>query len=136
MLFRHPAFCDVCGKGRTRKAGFGNRLLIEEVGGAQANDLPAFGDSFQVKAHLGAATLLGGQDIGRLSIHFDVGRGECNIFIPSNLQEMVAKLEAVVEGEESDHLVVKPGIVRHAGRIENPKHAVQVMGLHATLQVG
>ena len=93
-------------------------------------------DAFELEAHLGGAAALGGKDVGGNSVHFDVGGGGGHVLIFSDLQELIAKLDAVVQAEEGDHLVVKARIILHIVGVENGEHAVDVVSFQAALKVG
>ena len=40
-------------------------------------------DALELEAHLGGAAVLGGQDVGGIGVHVDVGGGEAGIFVVS-----------------------------------------------------
>ena len=71
-----------------------------------------------------------------LGVHFDVGSGEACIFGFIDLQELIAKFDAVVKAEERRHLLAKARIILHSVGIEDREDAVEVVGFKATLKIG
>ena len=110
--------------------------MVEEVGGPQGYDLPSLWAALHLEAHLGAAALGSGQDVAGSGVHIDVGDGKATIFAGCHLQELIAKLDAVIAAKKSHHLVVKLGVILHVLLIEDVEDAVEVVGLDATLEIG
>src|SRR5580700_3117650 len=110
-------------------------LLVEEVGGFQRDDLPAFRAALQLKAHLSAAALRSGQDVAGVGVHIDVGDGGTAVFVGRHLQKLVAKADAVVAAKEGHHLVLELGEVLHVLAVEDVEDAVEVVGFDTALKV-
>ena len=110
-------------------------LLVEEVDWAQVGDFPCGSDALELKTHLAGAAAFGGEDVGWIRVHFNVGSGGASILIFSDLQQLIAKFDAVVQAKKSHHLVAKAGVVLHIIGIEDSKDAVNVMAFEATLKV-
>src|SRR5208283_856651 len=111
-------------------------LLAKEVSWTQPDHLPSLRAALHLKAHLDAAALLCRQNVGRIGVEVDVGDGEAPVFVGGHLQELISELEVVVKPKERHHLVVEQGEILHIAGIEDVQYTIEVVGLHAALQVG
>ena len=79
--------------------------------------------------------MFGGENVGGLGVHLDVGGGKAGIFYFIDLQELIAEFDAVVKPKERHHLIAKARVVFHSVSIENSEDAIKVVVFQGTLKI-
>lgn len=80
--------------------------------------------------------MLGWKVVARLGVHVNVGHREAEVFVGADLQELVAKLDIVVQTKESVELLADLGEVGCGGGIERAKEQRVIAGFDGALERG